>query len=177
MKLLINRITKIEVIVFILGFIGAIYMLVFAPAKYFIWHVLAKPPEPVSEIIDATIDTIIIRAISDRKYSCNVYAENTCWSEVDIEPEKGVSTWCFPNDDFTEHTVQILKACNLRHNFGVIGTVYSLNSDGAIYVKHKGYISIAGYYFGAIFGLLCSLITYFSRGLILQIPQHEKHDG
>jgi hypothetical protein len=177
MKSLIKLITRIEVIVFVLSFITAIYLLIFAPAKYFIWHALPMPPEPVTEIIYATVDTIIIRTISNKGLSCNIYVEKECWVEGHYAPPTGIPLWCFPDDDSTEHTIQIAKACNLSHNFGIVGTIYSLNSDGVVYVKHKGYISLAGYYFSAIIGLFCAFSTFLGKRLLLSIWPGIRHDG
>jgi hypothetical protein len=159
----------IEIAAFVLSFMIGVYLLIFAPARYLTWHALARSPEPAAEIIDTTVDTVTVRTTSDEKFLCNIYNEKECWIEVRYESLQGRPLWCFPEDYSTEHTVQIVKACSQSHNFGIIGTIYSLHDDGIIYVKHKGYISPEGYCFGTIFGLFFAILAFIGKRLFLAI--------
>ncbi len=163
---------KIELTTFIICFLLAIYILIFAPARYFTWHAITQSPEPIAEILYASVDTVSVRTISGKEFSCNIYDKENCWFEDYSELLKGRSLWCFPEVKPTEHTIQIARACSQSHNFGILGTIYALHEDGNIYVKHKGYISLDGYAFGALFGLLCASIIWVSKRLWLRINSY-----
>jgi len=171
MKLFSSLIEKIEVIAFIFGFVTSIYMLVFFPAKYFfMWHQLPSPPEPIEKIISADhMGGIIIRTRSNKDFTCDLDQEEECWTEIDYAAMSFGEVLCFVDDCPDEHTVQIVRAIGLMHNFGALSFKYSLRDDGNIYVKHTGIVFPTGFLMGAILGGVCAFIAFLGKYLIFAV--------
>jgi hypothetical protein len=177
MKILGRLIKRIEIIAFVLGFVAGIYMLIFFPVKYFSWHALPAPPEPVVKIVSANhMGDIIIITASKKKFICNLDSEKECWTEIDYEPLTFGKVLCFMQDCPDNHTMQIIKATGQFHNFGEISFIYSLLDDGIIYVKQTGFIYLPGYMMGAIIGGVCALIAFIAKYLFLRISSFFRRD-
>jgi len=171
MKFLSGLIKRIEVIAFTLGFVAGIYMLTFFPARYFIrWHALTGTPEPVVKIISSNhMGEVIVRTLSNKKLTCNIYNEKSCWTEIDYDPWDIGKTLCFMEDCPDKNTVQMTKATGQAHSFGELSTIYSLHDDGIIYVKQTGFVYLPGYMMGAILGGFCASIGLIGKYLFLSM--------
>lgn len=171
MQILNSFNNRIAIVAFIVGFVAGIYLLIFFPAKYFIaWHELPIPPEPVREIISADhTGDIVIRTESDKEFTCNIYHEERCWTEIDYEPLVFGTILCFREDCPDSQTTQMVKATGQLHNFGELSFIYSLRDDGVIYVKHSGFVYLPGYLMGAILGGCCAFFAFVGKYLFLGI--------
>src|SRR5688572_20246401 len=94
MKLLRSLTGKTEIIAFVLGFVAGIYLLIFPARYFFVWHPLPTLPEPADKIISANLGDVIVRTISNKKFICNIFHEEVCWTEVDYDPLELGTTLC-----------------------------------------------------------------------------------
>ena len=173
MKLINRLVQRIEVVAFILGCMIGIYMLVFAPYRYFfMWHALPLPPEHGEEILVANhMGDVVVRTISNKRFMCNIYDEKACWVELDTQYGlfEGSKTLCFKGNCPDERTVQMEKAGAALHGFGEPSTIYSLRANGAIYVKQTGIVYWPGYVAGIIIGGFCAFVVFVGKNLFLGI--------
>ena len=169
MQLLRNFIIRLEVISFFLGFVVALYGLIFYPMKYLAWHRLPAPPERVIKIFGVDhLGKIIVTTDSNKKFVCDLENEKDCWTEVDYQPYALGTLQCY-KDCRDKHIVQIISATGQFHNFGALSHIYSLHDDGSIFVKETGAIYLPGYVLGGIAGGICALIAFIGKRLLMTI--------
>jgi hypothetical protein len=173
MKLINRFIQRIEVVAFILGGIVGIYMLVFAPYRYFfMWHALPLPPEAGEEMLMTNhMGDVVVRTITNKMFRCNIYDKEACWFEqvTQYPPFDGSETLCFEGNCPDEHTVQMRKVSAALHGFGEPSTIYSLRDNGMVFVKQTGVIYWPGYVVGAVLGGICAFIAFTGKNLLIGI--------
>lgn len=169
MKFLTNFMKRIEVAVFIVVFISVIY--IFAPVRYFLaWHTLPTPPEPAVRIISATyLGDVTVRTVSNNKFTCNIYREGECWTEVDGNPWDMSTGLCFMKDCPNNEIVQMKKTTIQNHNFGESSTIYSLNIEGIVSIKQAGFVYFTGYIIATILAALCAFIVFIGKHIFVAI--------
>jgi hypothetical protein len=156
---------RIEIIAFIIGFGLWIYVLFF-PTRYILgWYALPAVPESVAKIVATNhMGDITIETISQKKFLCNIYHEDSCWSERDtnFKPINLGKTLCL-GDCPDKHMIQIMRSRYEVFVFARISILYSLNEDGTVYVKRSGIVFWPGYIMGVVFGGLCTIVTFFVK--------------
>jgi hypothetical protein len=142
------------------------------------WQPLGRPPEPVTEIAAAHFETIWVRTVTGKLYSCYWVSpyDNECWAEETAVSDDPWSSWAssevydgphYPGFEPIQESVA--KHYSLRFPAAV---KYVLFTDGTVRKwMYGGFLifrtpGLQARYFGSLFGL--GLLSY-SLGLVVSI--------